>query len=83
MTPGSVVNHVHPGVVDTDLANRLGYMAIDRGAEACMYATLLPANTKVRGEYIWHDCSLVDWVNGPLPQLMYLKHQGHRRVHMA
>ena len=43
-------------VVDTDLANGLGYMTIDRGAVA---------KTKVRGEYIWHDCTLVDWVNVP------------------
>ena len=32
-----------------------------------MYAALLPAETAVRGEFIWHDCQLVDWVRGPLP----------------
>ena len=65
-----VVNHVHPGIVDTDLANGLGYMTIDRGAEACVFAALLPANSEIRGAYIWHDCSLVDWVNGPIPELL-------------
>ena len=47
-------------------------MTIDRGAEACVFAALLPANSEIRGAYIWHDCSLVDWVNGPLPELLWL-----------
>ena len=57
-------------------------LTIDRGAEAPLYAALLPPKTKVvrmcvfvfvyyciqvRGAYIWHDCQLVDWVKGPYP----------------
>ena len=61
-------------------------LTIDRGAEAPLYAALLPPRTEVacvynqvtnhndyliifqvRGAYIWHDCQLVDWVNGPYP----------------
>ena len=43
---------------------------IFRGVEAVVYAALLPPDTGVRGEYIWHDKTLVDWVNGPYPALM-------------
>ena len=43
---------------------------IFRGVEAVVYAALLPPDTGVRGEFIWHDKTLVDWVNGPLPALV-------------
>jgi len=62
-----VVNHVHPGYVDTDMTSHKGVLPIDRGAQSSVFAALLPANTEVRGAYIWHDCQLVDWVNGPTP----------------
>jgi len=62
-----VVNHVHPGYVDTDLSSHKGHLTIDRGAESSIYAALLPAGTPIRGAYLWHDCQEVDWVNGPLP----------------
>jgi len=62
-----VVNHVHPGFVDTDLNNHTRHLSIDRGAESSVMAALLPPKTKVRGEFIWHDCQVVDWVTGPLP----------------
>jgi len=62
-----VVNHVHPGWVATDLGGAKAALTIDRGAEAPLYAALLPPRTEVRGAYIWHDCQLVDWVNGPYP----------------
>ena len=32
-----------------------------------MFASLLPAKTDVRGAYLWHDNTVLDWVNGPLP----------------
>ena len=38
-----------------------------RGAESGVFAALLPPGTAVRGEYIWDDCSTLDWVEGPLP----------------
>jgi len=69
-----VVNHVHPGFIDTDMAADLdnairqtGPKSIDRGAEAPVFLALLPAKTDIRGAFVWHDCTVVDWVNGPLP----------------
>ena len=43
---------------------------IFRGVEAVVYAALLPPDTGVRGEYLWHDKTAVDWVHGPIPALM-------------
>jgi len=62
-----VVNHVHPGYVDTDMTSHKGPLTIDRGAQSTLFAALLPPNTQVRGAYIWHDCQIVDWVSGPMP----------------
>eukprot|EP00092_Neocalanus_flemingeri_P028219 GFUD01030644.1.p1 GENE.GFUD01030644.1~~GFUD01030644.1.p1 ORF type:complete len:287 (+),score=80.51 GFUD01030644.1:89-949(+) len=62
-----VINHVHPGYVDTDMTSHKGVLTIDRGAESGVFAALLPAGTDIRGAYIWHDCQIVDWVNGPTP----------------
>jgi len=62
-----VINHVHPGYVDTDMTSHKGILSIDRGAESGVFASLLPPNTDIRGAYIWHDCQIVDWVNGPTP----------------
>jgi len=64
-----VVNHVHPGYVDTDMTSHKGPLTIDRGAESAVFAALLPPGTEVRGSYIWHDCQLVDWVHGPTPPM--------------
>jgi len=67
-----VVNHVHPGFVETDMTSNQNFgdhrpVTIDRGAESGVFAALLPPGTPVRGEYIWHDCTVLDWVEGPLP----------------
>jgi len=67
-----VVNHVHPGYVDTDMTRGHTFgdyspVTVDRGAESGVFAALLPPGTAVRGEYIWDDCSILDWVEGPLP----------------
>ncbi|XP_071857629.1 carbonyl reductase [NADPH] 1-like [Bombus fervidus] len=56
-----VVNAVHPGFVDTDLTSHKGNMTPDEGAEAPVYAALLPANTDIKGKYIWYDKSLMEW----------------------
>merc|ERR1711892_1138645 len=64
-----VINHVHPGYVDTDMTSHKGPLSIDRGAESGVFAALLPPGTDVRGAYIWHDCQIVDWVNGPTPPM--------------
>ena len=55
------------GYVDTDMTSHKGALSIDRGAESSVFAALLPANTSTRGAYVWHDCQIVDWVNGPTP----------------
>jgi len=65
-----VINHVHPGYVDTDMTRNKGVHTIDRGAESAVFAALLPPKTDIRGDYIWHDLQVVDWVNGPTPSFM-------------
>merc|ERR1712142_622344 len=62
-----VVNHVHPGYVDTDMTSHKGPLTPDQGAVSSVFAALLRPKTEIRGAYIWHDCQIVDWVNGPLP----------------
>jgi carbonyl reductase 1 len=63
-----VVNAVHPGYVDTDMTSHKGPLTIDEGAVAATWLALLPPNVdKPRGGYVWHDKTIVDWVNGPLP----------------
>ena len=62
-----VVNHVHPGYVDTDMTSHKGPKTPEEGAMSSIYCALLPPETSIRGQYIWHDCQVVDWVNGPKP----------------
>ena len=62
-----VVNHVHPGYVDTDLNSHKGPLTTAEGAKSSIYGALLPPGTAVKGKYIWYDCQIVDWVNGPEP----------------
>lgn len=64
-----VVNHVHPGYVDTDMTSHKGPLTIDRGAQSAVFAAMLPADTNIKGAYIWHDNQIVDWVNGPTPPM--------------
>jgi len=61
------INHVHPGYVDTDMSSHKGPKTIDEGAQSTLFAATLPPNTDVKGQYIWSDCQIVDWVNGPCP----------------
>ena len=61
------VNHVHPGYVDTDMTSHKGPLTIEEGAKSSIYCALLPANTDIKGKYLWYDCQIVDWVNGPRP----------------
>ena len=61
------INHIHPGYVDTDMTSHKGPLTMDEGAKASVYAATLPPKTEIKGQYIWFDCSLVDWVNGPQP----------------
>uniref|UniRef100_A0A2P2HWY0 carbonyl reductase (NADPH) n=1 Tax=Hirondellea gigas TaxID=1518452 RepID=A0A2P2HWY0_9CRUS len=63
-----VINHVHPGYVDTDMTSHKGTLTIEAGAAAPTYLALLPPNcSSPRGEYVWHDKRLVDWVNEANP----------------
>jgi len=63
-----VVNAVHPGSVKTEMSSQSGDKNVDEGAQAPVWAALLPPNIEEpRGGYVWHDNSIVDWVNGPLP----------------
>lgn len=62
-----VVNAVHPGYVSTDLTKHLGTFTPERGAQAPLYLALLPKNTDVKGKYVWHDNTIVDWANGTKP----------------
>lgn len=56
-----VVNAVHPGYVDTDMSSHKGTLKPDEGAQAPVYAALLPENTDIKGKYIWYDKSLMEW----------------------
>jgi len=62
-----VINHVHPGWVDTDMSSHKGPLTPDQGAKSSIFAATLPIGTDVRGCYIWSECQIVDWVNGPKP----------------
>ena len=37
-------------------------MSIEEGAKSSVYAALLPPKTEVRGEFIYDDCSVKNWV---------------------
>ncbi len=60
-----VVNHLHPGYVDTDMTSHKGPRTIDEGARASIYAGLLPPKTDIRGKFLWEDCSVADWETRP------------------
>lgn len=63
-----VLNHVHPGYVDTDMTSHKGPLTPEQGADAPTYLALLPeGTTSPRGDYIWYTRQIIDWVNGPIP----------------
>ena len=62
-----MINHVHPGYVATDMTSHLGPLTVEEGAKSTVFAALLTPGTDIKGQYIWKDCTIVDWVNGPLP----------------
>lgn len=60
-----VVNHCHPGFVDTDMSSHKGPLAPHEGAVSAVYCALLPPNiSSPRGDYIWLDTTIRDWVHG-------------------
>ena len=66
-----VVNHVHPGCVETDMTKWMknkNRAPATEGAKAPIFATTLPPGTKIKCQFIWDDCQIVDWENGSLPE---------------
>ncbi|XP_075217592.1 carbonyl reductase [NADPH] 1-like [Lycorma delicatula] len=63
-----VVNCVHPGYCDTDMSSHKGPMPPDEGAKAAVKLALLPHYPDIKGKYVWHDMTVVDWINGPMPR---------------
>ena len=47
------------------MSNLKGPMSLEDGAKSSIFAATLPPKTDIKGKYIWFDCSLIDWVNGP------------------
>jgi hypothetical protein len=60
---GILINHVHPGYIKTSLTEHRGPMTPAEGAEVPTYLALLPSGSKIRGEYVWCDKSLMDWTD--------------------
>lgn len=68
--PDLVVNSCHPGYVDTDMTSHKGVLTIEEGSVCPVYLALLPPNIKEpKGAYLGKKTEIVDWVNGPPPQL--------------
>ena len=44
-----------------------GPLTIEEGAKSSLFAATLPPSTEIKGQYIWFDCSILDWVNGVTP----------------
>jgi len=61
------INHIHPGYVGTDMSSHKGPLTIEEGAKSSLFAATLPPSTEIKGQYIWFDCSILDWVNGVTP----------------
>ncbi|CAL8090678.1 unnamed protein product [Orchesella dallaii] len=58
------VNAVHPGWVQSDMTGGKGIYNTEEGSEAPVYAALLPDSADVpKGQYIWRDKSVTDWVD--------------------
>lgn len=62
-----VINYVHPGYVLTDMTSNVAPLTTDQGAKSALYAATLSPGTDIRGQFIWRDCTLVDWVDGYKP----------------
>ena len=49
------------------MTSHKGPLTPEEGAKSSIFAATLPAGTDIKGKYIWYECSLVDWINGPKP----------------
>jgi hypothetical protein len=70
-----VVNSVHTGSVTENLSQwtnqeQASEAALARCGESSVYAALLPKAANIRGEFLWHDNTVIDLVTGPLPSFM-------------
>lgn len=61
----AIVNHVHPGFVKTGLTSYRGHIDPEEGARSSVFGATLPLGTDIRGQFIWWDCTVTDWVNVP------------------
>jgi len=57
-----VINHAHPGYVDTDMTSHKGHRTVEEGAKSIVFAATLPADTDIKGEFIWEDSTVTSWV---------------------
>ena len=46
------------------MSSHKGHLTPDEGSKSSLFAATLPPNTNVKGEYIWEDCKILDWING-------------------
>merc|ERR1712071_114154 len=68
-----VVNCVHPGYIKTDMTFNQGPLSPEQGAVAPTWLALLPKNVeKPRGDYVWLNKQIVDWIHGPMPECVGL-----------
>ncbi|CAH1640820.1 unnamed protein product [Spodoptera littoralis] len=54
------INAVHPGHMKTEMAQGGGEVEPDQSAELVLYL-ILDASPKLRGTFMWHNRSLIDW----------------------
>lgn len=60
--PDIIINPVDPGYVATDMSSYKGPLTPDQGAEAPVYAALLPINIdKPKGQFISSQKSIIEW----------------------
>lgn len=68
------VNAVHPGYVDTDMTSHKGHLSIEEGAAAPLHLAL--DDHGLKGKYIWHDKTVVDWY-GETPAIYWKSKSVH------
>ncbi|XP_045761892.1 carbonyl reductase [NADPH] 3-like [Maniola jurtina] len=59
--PNIIINAVHPGYLDTDMAKiKRGAVDPDEAAKTILYL-ILEASPKLKGTFMWYNRKLVDW----------------------
>lgn len=54
------VNSMHPGLVKTDMTQKIGFYDVDKAAEIPIYL-VLDAPQSLKGAYVWYDGKVLDW----------------------